>query len=199
MRMQPCIGSAAALLSRVDVVTLLGRFAERPYPSPFWRSGLRLLAGLVIRSHFFPSGNTLLPDLPISFISICITCIIYKITGYTIIHCHLFHTAYICTCRFRVRGRAALFQKAPHAPPHAPPHTWPHAPPHAPTCIPCLSLDDSPPGSVKALKRQIRGLKAAQAEPGQEPSARAARAQQIDGLECDLEDRERKFRKHGKW
>ena len=52
---------------------------------------------------------------------------------------------------------------------------------------------------MKALKKQIRGLKAAQAEPGQEASERAARAQQIDGLECDLEERERKFRKYGKW
>ena len=41
---------------------------------------------------------------------------------------------------------------------------------------------DSPPPSVKALKKQARGLKAAQAIPGQEPSAMAARAQQIDGL-----------------
>jgi uncharacterized protein (DUF3084 family) len=52
---------------------------------------------------------------------------------------------------------------------------------------------------VKALKKQVRGLKAAQAVPGQEPSAMATRAQQIDGLECELEERERKFRKYGRW
>ena len=34
---------------------------------------------------------------------------------------------------------------------------------------------------------------------GQEPSALAARAQQMDGLECDIEERERKFRKYGSW
>ena len=59
--------------------------------------------------------------------------------------------------------------------------------------------DDSPPGSIKALKRDIRGLRVAQSIPGQEPSALAARAQQIDGLECALEDRERKHRKYGSW
>ena len=49
------------------------------------------------------------------------------------------------------------------------------------------------------MKRQARGLKAAQAIPGQEPSAMAARAQQIDGLECEVDERERKFRKYGQW
>ena len=57
----------------------------------------------------------------------------------------------------------------------------------------------SPPGSVRQLRKQIRGLKAAQAIPGQEPAALAARAQEIDGLECDMEERERKFRKYGQW
>ena len=41
--------------------------------------------------------------------------------------------------------------------------------------------------------------KEAQAEPGQEPSVRAARRQQIAELEDDLEERERKFRKYGSW
>ena len=57
----------------------------------------------------------------------------------------------------------------------------------------------SPPGSVRQLRKQIRGLRAAQAIPGQEPAALAARAQEIDGLECDIEERERKFRKYGLW
>ena len=57
----------------------------------------------------------------------------------------------------------------------------------------------SPPGSVRQLRKQIRGLRAAQAIPGQEPAALAARAQEIDGLECDVEERERKFRKYGQW
>ena len=56
--------------------------------------------------------------------------------------------------------------------------------------------DHSPPPSVKALEKQARGPKAAHAIPGQEPSAMAARAQQIDGLECELDERERKFRKY---
>ena len=59
--------------------------------------------------------------------------------------------------------------------------------------------EDSPPGSVRAVKKQIRGLLAAQAIPGQQPADLAARAQQIDGLQTDLEERERKFRKHGHW
>ena len=57
----------------------------------------------------------------------------------------------------------------------------------------------SPPGEVRQLKRQLRGLKEAQLEPGQEPSDRAARRQQIAELEDDLEERERKFRKYGSW
>ena len=59
--------------------------------------------------------------------------------------------------------------------------------------------DNSPPGSVRALKKQIRGLSAAQVIPGQQPEALAARALQIDGLQTDLEERERKFRKYGHW
>ena len=57
----------------------------------------------------------------------------------------------------------------------------------------------SPAGDVRAMMKQLRGLKAAQAIPGQEPSALAARAQQMDGLECDIEERERKCRKYGHW
>ena len=60
-------------------------------------------------------------------------------------------------------------------------------------------LSPSPPGSVRALKKLIRGLKMAQSVPGQEAAALAARAQQIDGYECDLEERERKYRKYGRW
>ena len=59
--------------------------------------------------------------------------------------------------------------------------------------------DNSPPGSVRALKKQIRGLSAAQVIPGQQPEALAARALQIDGLQTDLEERERKFREYGHW
>ena len=59
--------------------------------------------------------------------------------------------------------------------------------------------DGSPPPSVKALKKQIRGLKAAQAIPGQEPLALATRALLLDGFECEFEERERKFRKYGAW
>jgi hypothetical protein len=57
----------------------------------------------------------------------------------------------------------------------------------------------SPPGSVRKLKKLIRGLKTAQAVPGQAPAELAARAQELDGYECDLEERERKYRKYGKW
>ena len=52
---------------------------------------------------------------------------------------------------------------------------------------------------MKKLKKLIRGLKQAQAIPGQEPAALAARSQELDGYECDLEERERKFRKYGRW
>ena len=45
----------------------------------------------------------------------------------------------------------------------------------------------------------IRGLKQAQAISGQEPTALAARAQQLDRYECDLDERERKKRKYGRW
>ena len=64
---------------------------------------------------------------------------------------------------------------------------------------PPMQPGQSPPGDVRAMMKQLRGLKAAQAIPGQEPSALAARAQQMDGLECDIEERERKFRKYGSW
>ena len=88
---------------------------------------------------------------------------------------------------------------APYYPSPAPSHVPPHAPLHAPPWPqPQPQQDDSPPGSVRALKKQVRGLKAAQFIPGQEPSAMAARAQ-IDGLECELEERERKFRKYRRW
>lgn len=62
-----------------------------------------------------------------------------------------------------------------------------HPPPHQPGSQSYLApqQSDSPPGSVKAAKKQLRGLRAAQIIPGQEPSALAARAQQIDGLECE--------------
>ena len=60
------------------------------------------------------------------------------------------------------------------------------------------SLLQSPPSDLRAMMKQLRGLRAAQAIPGQEPSALAARAQQMDGLEYDIEERERKFRKYGR-
>ena len=84
----------------------------------------------------------------------------------------------------------------------------PYYPPYYPQQAPALSShpppapaheDASPPGSVKALKRQLRGLKAAQSITGQEPAAMAARAQQMDGVEADLDERQRKFRKYGQW
>ena len=52
---------------------------------------------------------------------------------------------------------------------------------------------------MRELKKLIRGLKKAQSVPGQEAAALAARAQQIDGYECDIEERERKYRKYGRW
>ena len=52
----------------------------------------------------------------------------------------------------------------------------------------------SPPGSVKAVKKQLRMLKAAQAFDGT-----AQRAGEIEGLQTDLEERERKYRKYGRW
>ena len=57
----------------------------------------------------------------------------------------------------------------------------------------------SPPGSVRQLKKMIRGLKQAQAIPGQVPADLAARAQQLDGYECDLDERMRQKRKYGRW
>jgi hypothetical protein len=74
---------------------------------------------------------------------------------------------------------------------------WPQTPQQPPRQQP--QEDESPPGSVRALKKQIRGLLAAQAIPGQQPADLAARAQHIEGLQTDLEERERKFRKHGSW
>ena len=79
-------------------------------------------------------------------------------------------------------------------PPYQPP--WMQQQQPAPRVSP---QSESPPGDVKQLKKQIRGLKAAQAIPGQQPSELAARAQQIDGLESDLEERERKYHKYGHW
>ena len=52
----------------------------------------------------------------------------------------------------------------------------------------------SPPGSVKLIRKQLRGLRAAQ---GVERTA--AFAQQIGELEYELEERERKHAKYGKW
>ena len=57
----------------------------------------------------------------------------------------------------------------------------------------------SPPGSVRALKKMIRGLQQAQAIPGQEAAALAARAQQLSGYECDLDERKRQKRNYGSW
>jgi hypothetical protein len=45
----------------------------------------------------------------------------------------------------------------------------------------------------------IRGLQQAQAIPGQEAAALAARAQQLSGYECDLDERKRQKRKYGSW
>ena len=56
------------------------------------------------------------------------------------------------------------------------------------------SHSPSPPGSVKAVKKQLRMLKAAQAFDGT-----AQRAGEIEGLQTDLEERERKYRKYGRW
>ena len=58
---------------------------------------------------------------------------------------------------------------------------------------------ESPPGDVRAMVKQLRGLRAAQAIPGQDAPTLAARAQLMDGLECDIEERERKYRKYGHW
>ena len=60
-------------------------------------------------------------------------------------------------------------------------------------------LSPSPPRSVKQLKKIIGGLKRAQSIPGQDPAALAARAQELDGYEEDLAERQRKFRKYGSW
>ena len=73
------------------------------------------------------------------------------------------------------------------------------SPRHAQHTQPHAFESPSPAGSVKKLKKQIRGLKAAQTIPGQTPADMAAREQQIDGLEYDLEERQRKKRKTGRW
>ena len=104
------------------------------------------------------------------------------------------HTTRLPTHPHRIRTRRHRTSH-PTQPPYQPPPYQP--PPYQPPYQP--QQYDSPPPSVKALKKQIRGLKAAQAIPGQEPSAMAARAQQIDGLECELDERERKFRKYCSW
>ena len=54
--------------------------------------------------------------------------------------------------------------------------------------------EESPPGSVRLIRKQLRGLRAAQ---GVERTA--AREQQIGELEFELEERERKYRKNGHW
>ena len=56
------------------------------------------------------------------------------------------------------------------------------------------SQDISPPGSVRLIRKQLRGLRAAQ---GVERTA--GREKQIGELEFDLEERERKYRKAGHW
>ena len=72
-------------------------------------------------------------------------------------------------------------------PPPPPPPPQPPPPPPPPQ-------DQSPPGSVRLLRKQLRGLKGAQ---GVERTA--AREQQICELEFELEERERKYRKYGQW
>ena len=56
-------------------------------------------------------------------------------------------------------------------------------PPPRPTA---QQFSPSPPGSVRQLKKLLRQLKSAQAQPGQEPAALAARAFEIEGYEADL-------------
>ena len=52
----------------------------------------------------------------------------------------------------------------------------------------------SPPASYRALKKQMRGLVAAQAF-----EATRAGALQIELLQADIDERDRKFRKYGRW
>ena len=86
-------------------------------------------------------------------------------------------------------------------------NTLPHDPPPSPLRDPPSSHNSplprrsprqhpspSPPGSVKALKKSLRVLKAAQAYEGT-----AQRAGEIEGVQTDLEERERKYRKYGRW
>jgi hypothetical protein len=76
----------------------------------------------------------------------------------------------------------------------APPPLAPGTPAHQP-----ISRDDSPPGSVRQLRKQLRGLKGAQAIPGQTAADLANRAYQISEMEYELEERQRKFKKYGHW
>ena len=78
----------------------------------------------------------------------------------------------------------------------APPLTPPPPPPPPPQLH--IAADVSPPGSIKQLRRQLRGLREAQTIPGQEASVMAGRAQQISELSFDLEEREHKLRKYGR-
>ena len=80
----------------------------------------------------------------------------------------------------------------PRPPRDPPPPRDPGPPPPRDNPPPCESA--SPPGSVRLLRKQLRGLRAAQ---GVERTA--AREQQIGELEYDLEERERKYRKYGRW
>ena len=49
------------------------------------------------------------------------------------------------------------------------------------------------------MKRQLRGLRASHAWPGQEASVMATREFQMAVLESDIEEHERKHRKYGHW
>ena len=52
----------------------------------------------------------------------------------------------------------------------------------------------SPPASYRALKRSLRGHIAAQAFQGTREGA-----QQIELLQADIDERDRKYRKYGRW
>ena len=103
----------------------------------------------------------------------------------------------------RLRPKPQPGGDGPLLPPPPPPLTDP--PPHAATAhaaavaatpqhYSMLQQDASPPGSVRLLRKQLRGLKAAQ---GVERTAQ--REQQIGELEYELEERERKYKKYGSW
>ena len=68
------------------------------------------------------------------------------------------------------------------------------APTPAPAPAVACALPDiaSPPASIKAMRKQLRGLRAAQAHTSTREGA-----QQIELMECDIEERVRKFRKYG--